>query len=463
MSDAAVVLQPLAGVQGAPALKRELGLSDLTLFAICCITSARWVPFAAHAGAGSISLWVLATLFFVVPLTVAVAALVAKYPSAGGLYIWTREDFGPWNGFLCFWVYWMGIAFLFPTAALLYMKVGFSLLGSTGAQIGDNRIYLLAGTLALIWVGMGSNLFGLKVGKWTENIGALATWAVGALLIAVASAVWMRQGTATPFHIIPRWSWGTVSLWAAIAYATTGMEAPGMMVGEMHDPERTMRRAGWIAAAFATLFYASATAALLVVLPPEKISELNGFAEVGNFAGTLLGMAWISPVIALLVFASGLGFVGGIGTATSRLPLAAAIDGHLPKAFTLIHPRWGTPWVSTITLGLAATFLLILYQLGDTMRAAFDELVSMMVITGFIPYFFIFGSAWKAGQRLSAVSGGAIIVLVLLCSVVPPAEITNVWLFETKIIAGTLLVMAAGRAVYRRGKRISPSADRFDR
>lgn len=458
MSNAIAVPQPLAAVPIAPALKRELGLSDLTLFGICCITSARWVPIAAHAGPGSISLWALATLFFVVPLTVAVAALVVKYPSAGGLYIWAREDFGPWNGFLCFWVYWVGIAFLFPTAALLYMKVGFSLLGPDYAQLGDNRFYLLVGTLALIWVGMGSNLFGLKVGKWTENVGALATWAAGVLLIGVASLVWMRRGTATPFHIVPRWSWGTVSFWAAIAYATSGMEAPGMMAGEMHDPERTMRRAGWIAAAFATIFYVSATAAMLVVLPPERVSELNGFAEVGNSAGQLLGAAWISPMISVLVFASGLGFVGGTGTATSRLPFAAAKDGLLPKAFSEIHPRWGTPWVSTLALGLAATVLLIMYQLGDTLRAAFDELVSMMVITGFIPYLFIFGSAWKAGRRLSAISGTAIIVFVLLCSVVPPTEITNVWLYESKIILGTLLVVAAAWAVYRRGKRISSAS-----
>lgn len=455
MSDAVVVLQPLAGLQSAPALKRELGLSDLTLFAICCITSARWIPFAAHAGPGSITLWVLATLFFVVPLTVTVAALVVKYPSAGGLYIWTREDFGPWNGFLCFWVYWIGIAFLFPTAALLYMKVGFSLLGPTQTHLGDNRFYLLAGTLVLIWVGMGSNLFGLKVGKWTENIGAAATWMVGLLLIAVAGMIWIRRGTATPLHIIPRWNWGTVSFWAAIAYATSGMEGPGMMAGEMHDPERTMRRAGWIAAVFATLFYVSATAAFLVVLPPEKISELNGFAEVGYTAGQVLGIAWISPLIALLVFASGLGFIGGTGTATSRLPFAAARDGLLPRAFSEIHPRWGTPWVSTLSLGLAATFLLIMYQLGDSMRAAFDELVSMMVITGFIPYLFIFGSAWKANRRFSAISGTAIIVLVLLCSVVPPQEITNVWLYEGKILAGTLLVLAAAWGVYRRSKRVS--------
>jgi len=436
-----------------PALKRELGLRDLTLFAITCVTSARWIPIAAHAGPSSVTLWLLAAVLFMAPLAVAVAALVAKYPGAGGLYLWTRRDFGAWPGFLCFWVYWMGIAFLFPTAALLYIKVGFSMFGPLFARLGDNRFYLLAATVALIWIALGSNLIGLKVGKWTENIGALATWAVGLLLVVVAWMVWTRRGSATPIHILPKWNWGTVNFWAAIAYATSGMEAPGMMAGEIREPERMMRRAGWIATGFATIFYVSATVAFLVVLPPVNISELNGFAEMGNSAGLLLGATWLSPLIALLVLASGVGFVGGLGTATSRLPFAAGVDRLLPAAFGRVHPRWGTPYVSILALGLVATFLLVIYQLGDTIRVAYDELVSMMVITGFLPYLYIFGSAWKAGKRLSAASGGAITALALLCSVVPPAEIRNTWLFEGKLAAGTLAVVISAWLVYYRRKQ----------
>jgi|HubBroStandDraft_4_1064222.scaffolds.fasta_scaffold00253_2 amino acid transporter len=436
-----------------PALKRELGLRDLTLFAITCVTSARWIPIAAHAGPSSVTLWLLAAVLFMAPLAVAVAALVAKYPVAGGLYLWTRRDFGAWPGFLCFWVYWMGIAFLFPTVALLYIKVGFSMFDPLFARLGDNRFYLLASTVALIWIALGSNVIGLKVGKWTENIGALATWAVGLLLVVVAWMVWTRRGSATPIHILPKWNWGTVNFWAAIAYATSGMEAPGMMAGEIREPERMMRRAGWIATGFATIFYVSATVAFLVVLPPENISELNGFAEMGNSAGLLLGATWLSPLIALLVVASGVGFVGGLGTATSRLPFAAGVDRLLPAAFGRVHPRWGTPYVSILALGLVATFLLVIYQLGDTIRVAYDELVSMMVITGFLPYLYIFDSAWKAGKRLSAASGGAITALALLCSVVPPAEITNTWLFEGKLAAGTLAVVVSAWLVYYRRKQ----------
>ena len=89
--------------------------------------------------------------------------------------------------------------------------------------------------------------------------------------------------------------------------------------------------------------------------------------------------------------------------------------------------------IALLSLGVVATFLLIIYQLGDSMRAAYQELVSLMVITGFLPYIYIFGSAWKAGKRLSAVSGWAITLLAIVCSVVPTAEISNVWLFEGKL------------------------------
>lgn len=431
-------------------LHRELGLRDLTLFAVTCIVGARWIPAAAHAGPGSITLWLLAAVFFLVPLAMAVATLSAKYPAAGGLYLWTRGDFGPWNGFLCFWVYWMSMACWFPTAAIFYMKVGFYMLGPTYQHLGDNRWYLLLAALLAIWIALGSNVIGLKVGKWTENLGGSASWILGGLLVVLAWLVWMRRGAATPLDILPKWDWGTVSFWATIAYAMSGLEMAGLMAGEIRDPQRTLPRAGWIASGFAFVFYASGTVAMLVLMRPEKISEMNGFGEAAEIAGTVLGIGWLSQLIALLVLASGVGQLGGIGTSISRLPFAAGVDHLLPPAFGKVHSRWGTPHVSILALGLVATFLLAAYQLGDTMRAAYNELVSLMVIVGFLPYIYIFGSSWKAGKRLSAISGWFITAMAIVCSVVPTAEIANVWLFEGKLAGGTLAFIASAWVVYRR-------------
>ena len=87
------------------------------------------------------------------------------------------------------------------------------------------------------------------------------------------------------------------------------------------------------------------------------------------------------------------------------------------------------------------------------MRDAFDELVSMMVITGFLPYLYIFGSAWKAGKRLSAISGTAVTALAILCAVIPPEGTKKVWLFEGKIALGVALTLIAAWFLYRRGRR----------
>jgi amino acid transporter len=435
-----------------PELKRELGLRDLTLFAIACIVGTRWISSAAHVGPGSIVLWLVSALMFTVPLAITSAVLSAKYPGTGGFYLWTRNDFGPWHGFLVFVIYWIGIAFWFPSGAMFYMGAGAYALGPSHAHLANERSFLLTASLIAIWIALGTNLLGMKIGKWTQNVGAVCTWVLGCLLVIVAAVLWKRHGSVTPLNFVPALSWDTISSWALIAYAMSGLEIIGMMSGEIRNPERTVPLAGWIASAITTIFYASTTIAVLVILRPEKITEMNGLAETGAQAAGELGIAWLSPVIAILVMASAVGQFGGIGTSVSRLPFAAGVDSMLPAAFARIHPRWGTPHVSILTLGLVASFLLIVNQLGDTMRAAYQALVSLMVIIGFLPYLYMFASAWKAGRHLSALSGASITLLAILCAAIPTAEVTNVWLFEIKLAVGTAGVIATAWLLYRRAR-----------
>jgi amino acid transporter len=433
---------------GSPALRRELGLRDITLFAISCIVGTRWIPAAAHAGPGSLTLWVLAAILFVIPLAIAVGTLIVKYPGAGGLYVWTRHDFGPWHGFIAFWLYWLSIAFWFPSAAMFYTSVAFYTL-----HWSPDRASAVGISLLVIWVALGANLIGMKIGKWTENLGGASSWILCALLAVVAALVYMKRGAATPLDLAPKWDWDTVNFWSTIAYAMSGLELAGMMGGEIRDPERTLPRAGWIASGFITVFYIAATASLLVLLRPERISELNGFAETAEAAGQVLSAGWLGPLIALLVLTSAIGQFGGMVTAVSRLPFAAGVDGLLPAAFARVHPRWGTPHICILVFGAVASFLLIAMQLGDTMRAAYQSLVSLMVLTGFLPFLYIFGGAWKAGKRISALSGAGVTVLAIVCSVVPTADMTNVWLFEAKLALGTLAAIASGWLLFRRAKR----------
>jgi amino acid transporter len=434
----------------APKLRRELGVRDLTLFATTCIVSTRWIPAAAHSGPGAISLWLLTAVLFVAPLAVTVGTLAAKYPGSGGLYLWTRGDFGPWHGFLCFWVYWMGMAVWFPSAAVFYMSSLFYGLGPGYQHLADNRFAVLAASLAAIWIALGTNLIGMKIGKWTENVGGVAVWIAGALIMAVGFLIWSKRGPATPINPMPVWNWETVSFWGSMAYGMSGLEMAALVGDEIHDPARTMPRAGWIASAVAVIFYIGTTAAMLALLRPDTISEMTGWGQAADAAGRSLGAMWLAPAVALLVLLSGMGQFGGVGASISRMPFAAGADGLLPKTFARVHPRWGTPYVSILGLGTVATFLMIAVQLGDTLRAAYQAMVSLMVIAGFIPYIYIFGSAWIAGKRVSAVCGWGITGMAIVTSVIPTAEIRNVWLFEGKLALGTAAVIGSAWLVYRR-------------
>jgi amino acid transporter len=430
-----------------PALRRELGLRDVTLFTISCIVGVRWVTTAAHAGPGTITLWIAAAILFVAPLAVCVAALSAKYPGSGGLYYWTRGDFGPWHGFLCFWIYWLGLCFWFPTASMFYVSIAVYGLGPSFAPFADNRAVLIGAALMAMWVALGTNLVGMKIGKWTENVGASAMWVIAGLFAILAAIAYAKHGSATRLDIVPKWSFNTLNLGVAtIAYAMTGFELTALMGAEIKDPARTLPSAGWIASGFATIFYSAMTLSLLILLEPSKIDERYGLTQ----AAAQFSSPVVTSIAAILVLLSGMGQFGGIGSSVSRLPFAVGVDKLLPPAFAKIHPRWHTPHVSIICLGIVASFLLVVFQLGDTLRAAYDTLVSLMVIAGFLPYIYIFGSAWKAGKRLSASSGWLVTALALICSVIPTGQVTRPWLYELKLAAATTAMIVTARLLYRR-------------
>jgi len=216
-------------------LRRELGARDLTLFAIASIVGVRWIAAAARAGPGSILLWLLAALLFMMPLSIAVAVLTARDPCAGGMYHWTRRDFGPWHGFLCFWTYWIGMAFWFPSAAMFYMSATVYVMGPHFQWLADNRAYLVVSSLCAIWIALGTNIVGMKIGKWTENTGAVAVWILALLLGLAAWAIWTRRGPATQFHLMPDLSWCTINFWAANGDLNTFMKAVAITLGEMED------------------------------------------------------------------------------------------------------------------------------------------------------------------------------------------------------------------------------------
>jgi glutamate:GABA antiporter len=415
-----------------------MGLRDLVLFNIAAVVGVRWLAAAAHTGPGSITLWLLAAALFFVPSALSVAALSRRFPEEGGIYVWTRRGFGDWHGFFCGWCYWLSNLFYFPSLLLAGVGMAASALG-----FAENRTYLVVISLVILWIASITNIVGLQIGKWTGNLGGLATYFAGALVVALGAVVWVRFGPATPIRILPEWNMDKLNFWSQIAFAFGGLELGAIMGGEIRDPARNVPRAAWISGLSIAAFYIVGTLGMLALVPPERISIVTGLVEAAGAAGTRLGIGW-PPLI--LAFAISFGVMGQLGAwiaGSARLPFAIGIDHYLPPVFARLHPRWRTPHVSILILSAATTVFVIAMQAGENLRIGYQLLVDMTVITYFVPFLYMFCAAWKYGQRASGGAGFAVAALALALSFVPPPDVASVWLFELKL-AGGFAVLAGG-------------------
>src|SRR5215831_9968681 len=166
-------------------LRRVLGFRDLLLFYLVTSFSLRWIATAAAAGPSALVIWVVAALGFFVPLVYTVLELSSRYPEEGGIYVWSKRAFGPFAAFITGWTYWGSNLPYFP--GLLYFAAGNALYigGASWQSLSSNSLYFIAVSMAGLLVAVTMNVVGLDVGKWLNNVGAMASWIPALLLVAL--------------------------------------------------------------------------------------------------------------------------------------------------------------------------------------------------------------------------------------------------------------------------------------
>ncbi len=371
------------------------------------------------------------------------ATLSAKFPDEGGIYVWTKQGFGDWHGFLCAWCYWLSNLFYFPNLLLAGVDMAGAALG-----FSEDKLYVISTSLVILWIGLLTNIFGLSIAKWTNNIGALSTYAAGGLIIVFGMFVWIRQGSATPMHLAPHWDLDKVNFWSQIAFAFGGLELGAIMGGEIRNPKRNLPRAAWISGVCIAAFYILGTMSLMALLPPDRISILTGLVQAGQEAGARLGSPWLGRAMILLILAGVAGQLGAWIGGSARIPFVIGLDRYLPPTFARLHPRWGTPHVAILAQGIACTVFVIALQAGENLRIGYQLLVDMSVLTYFIPFLYMFGASWKCGRRWSAGLALFVTAVSMIVSLIPPGDVHSIWLFEFKLLAGCAVLIATARATF---------------
>ena len=204
-------------------LERTLGLRDVVLLNITAIVGLRWISLAAAGGNTSLFLWLLALLLFFIPQALVVMELTARFPGEGGIYIWVKEAFGEFHGFIAGWCYWTNNLVYFPNLLVYIAGISIFVYSDIGSSFDQNRLYVLMFSLTALWMVTIFNIIGLKFGKWLNNIGGFGTWLTGAVLIIFAIISVIRYGLANPMPVSSFYteilSYDKITFWASMSSA----------------------------------------------------------------------------------------------------------------------------------------------------------------------------------------------------------------------------------------------------
>jgi amino acid transporter len=369
--------------------KRAMGFLDLVLFYVVTGISLRWIATAATAGASSVIIWFGAWLTFYTPLALTVIELSSRYPQQGGLYVWSKRAFGDFAGFLCAWIYWTSNLPYFP--AVLYFAASNALYvrGERWNYLSNNVSFYVVFSIVILAVITIMNVIGLDVAKWLHNIGALSMWLPVIIILAMGLIARQRFGSATSFNIklmIPSTHLKDMVFWSTLIFAFGGCETASFMAEEIKKTRQTLPYALFTGGLVVTFCYVLGTVGVLLALPRGQVSNLQGIMQAITSTAERIGSFWVIPLAAGLIALSNIGAAGAYLAAVARLPFVAGIDRFLPPVFGKLHPRWGTPYVALILQGLCGVVFVFLAQAGTSVKGAYDVLVSLGVITYFLPY-----------------------------------------------------------------------------
>ncbi len=362
-----------------------LGLTSATGLVIGSIvgTGVFTMP-AVLAGAGTMGIVVLGVIAVgAMLLAVLFGQLTKRVPNSdGGLYAYSRHEFGDFAGYLVGWCYWIqswaGNAAI-VASWVFYVDALFGLHHPSG---------MLNWGIALVglWVPAVINLAGVRQMAWFQNVTVVLKF-LPLLFVGLVGWFFIDAGHFGAFNASGGSLYSGIGIAAGVAlFSFIGVEAAAMTAKRVRNPRTNVGRASLIGTALSALLYVLVTAAVMGLVPHHTLVN-TGSPFVNAFQSIFSHNAWAGKFIAGVAVVSGIGALNGwtlIVTETSR---AMANDDLFPRAFGWVDRR-DTAWFG-IVVGTALPSLLMLWRYTSSSGlTVFTYLVDLTVVTVAIPYFF---------------------------------------------------------------------------
>jgi glutamate:GABA antiporter len=448
-----------ANTAESPHLKRVLGRRDLVLLFVVAVFNLNVVPSIAANGGVTIWLWIISLLLFFWPQGIAVIELAHRYPGEGGVYLWAKEVFGDFHGFLSGWCYWTNNMMYVPTVLLYFVGVSVFAFGSGHEALADNKIFALGACMVLLAVLVILNIVGLGVGKWINNIGGIGTFVAAALLMGLGVVVWARFGTGVSWvdFQIPANPRFVLNSFGVICFGLVGLELASVMGDEIRDPEKTLPGAVAWGGVLSGILYIGATLTLLVAVSKSDISVLQGIVQAVTRMAGRVGVTWVVAPFAFLLSLS----IAGIGSAwlggSARIPFVAGLDSYMPRWLGSIHSRYRTPYAALLVHASVSLVLVVMNFWGSGVQESFQRMLSLAVVLQLVPFLYMFGALLKIAMEkgfqparygkttllLAGASGMLTTALGIGLAFFPAQQISSIASYETWMLGGTIFFVGA--------------------
>jgi amino acid transporter len=411
------------------------------------------VPSIAANGGVTVWLWIISLLLFFWPQGIAVIELAHRYPGEGGVYLWAKEVFGDFNGFLSGWCYWTNNMLYVPTVMLYFVGVSVYVLGPGHQGLADNKVFASIASLTLLALLTLFNILGLGVGKWINNLGAIGTFVAAAVLIGLGVMIWSRFGTTITRadFAIPANPKFVLNSFGVICFGLVGLELASVMGDEIQDPRRTLPGAVAWGGVLSGALYVGATLTLLIAMG-KNVNVLQGIVQAVTHMAERVGVGWISIPFAVLLSLS----IAGIGSAwmggSARIPFVAGLDSYMPSWLGKVHPRYTTPYAALILQGCVSAILVILNFAIAGVQETFQKLLSLAVVLQLVPFVYMFaallkfavtesspkGQYGRVAMFVAGLSGLLTTILGIALVFFPAQQISSLFWYEVWMVGGTL-------------------------
>lgn len=354
---------------------------------------------AAVAPYGTVSLVSFVVLTVgAIALALVFGQLARRNPRTGGPYVYAREAFGDFAGFLSAWSYW--ITTWVSNAALAVAAVGYlDVLLPVGHSVGLS----IAAAMAFQWLPALANLAGTRYVGAVQLVSTVLKF-IPLLLVSVGGLGFFDARNLGPFDATGHgWAGGMTAAAAILLFSYLGVESAAMSAGQVRDPERNVGRASVLGTAGAAVVYLLGTLAVFGTVAHDRL--IHSTAPFSDAVDAMFGGTWGGTAIAVAALVSMTGALNGWTLLAAQAPYAAAKDGLFPAAFA--KERRGVPVFGVVTSVALASVLTIL-NFATGAKGAFEILVLVTTFTATVPYLLSTAAQlyWLVRGMPDKVSGG---------------------------------------------------------